>query len=225
MNIEPIVFFGLIIAIFILNLVLGGIVISYVKTLKKFQTLQKKESDIQSDAHKKASFILEEARNEAIKIVANANLFEDSTKKQFDQELKRISEGQVKTLEKLSYDLLNVYQKELADLKENNIKMMNIILKDIENSTIADLKDFREILKKETFASQKIVETKIEETYKAAQKEIEDYRTERLKKVEGQIYEIIKSVSMLALGKTLSLQDHEQLIIDALEKAKKEEAV
>jgi hypothetical protein len=30
---------------------------------------------------------------------------------------------------------------------------------------------------------------------------------------------------MLALGKTLSLQDHEQLIIDALEKAKKEEAV
>lgn len=187
--------------------------------------MQKKESDIQSDAHKKASFILEEARNEAIKIVANANLFEDSTKKQFDQELKRISEGQVKTLEKLSYDLLNVYQKELADLKENNIKMMNIILKDIENSTIADLKDFREILKKETFASQKIVETKIEETYKAAQKEIEDYRTERLKKVEGQIYEIIKSVSMLALGKTLSLQDHEQLIIDALEKAKKEEAV
>jgi len=225
MTIEPIVFFDLIIAIFILSLSLGAIVISYANTLRKLQALHEEKSTTQKEMLKKSDLILEEAREKALKIVSDANLFEDSTKKLFEQELKRTAESQAKTLEKLSYDFLSVYQKELTDLKENNIKMMINISKDIENSVIAELKDFREILKKETFASQKIVEGKIEDAYKIAQKEIEDYRAERLKKVEDQIYEIIQNVSKVVLGKTLSLEEHEQLVMDALEKARKEEAV
>lgn len=225
MTLEPIVFFDLIIAIFILSISLGAIVISYTKTVRKLHDLYKEKSTAQKEMLKKSDHILEEAREKALKIVSDANLFDDSTKKMFDQELKMIQEGQVKTLEKLSYDLLNVYQKELTDLKENNIKLMSNISKDIENSVIAELKDFREILKKETYDSQKIVETKIEETYKATQKEIEDYKTERLKKVEGQIFEIIQNVSREVLGKTLSRDEHEQLVMDALEKAKKEGAL
>ena len=222
MTLEPIVFFDLIIAIFILSLSLGAIVISYTKTVRKLYDLHKEKSAAQKEMLKKSDHILEEAREKALKIISGANLFDDSTRKLFDQELKRISEGQIKTLEKLSYDLLNVYQKELADLKEHNIKTMNIISKDIENSTIADLNDFREILKKETFASQKIVESKIEEDYKTTQKEIEDYKLERIKKVEDKIYEIIKNVSTLVLAKSINLDEHEQLVIDALNKAKQE---
>mgnify|MGYP001565047615 CR=1 FL=1 len=222
MTLEPIVFFALIIDIFILSLSLGAIVIYYTNTLRKLQALNNEKITTQKDLLKKSDLILEEAREKALKIISDANLFDDSTRKLFDQELKRIGEGQVKTLEKLSYDLLNIYQKELGELKDNNIKMVNIISKDIENSTVAELKDFKEILKKETFESQKIVEDKIEDAYKIAQKEIEDYKLERIKKVEGQIYEIIQNVSKIVLGKTLSLQEHEQLVIDALEKAKKE---
>lgn len=225
MHIEPIVFFALIIDIFILSLSLGAIVIAYTKTVRKLQALHEEKSTTQKDLLKKSDLILEEAREKALKIIENANLFDDSTKKLFDQELKRISEGQVKTLEKLSYDLLNVYQKELADLKENNIKTMNIISKDIESATIAELKDFKEILKMETFASQKIVEGKIEEDYKIVEKEIVDYKTERIKKIEDEIYNIIQNVSKEVLGKTLSREEHEQLVMDALEKAKREGAL
>lgn len=225
MTLEPIVFFDLIIAIFILSLSLGAIVIAYTKTVRKLHDLYKEKSAAQKDLLKKSDLILEEAREKALKIVSDANLFNDSTKKIFDQELKMIQEGQVKTLEKLSYDLLNSYQKELIELKENNIKTMNIISKDIENSTISELKDFKEILKKETFESQKIVEGKIEDAYRIAQKEIEDYKIERIKKVESQIYEIIQNISKMVLGKTLSREEHEQLVMDALEKAKKEGAL
>jgi len=225
MTIEPIVFFALIIDIFILSLSLGAIVIYYTRTVRKLQTLNKEKDITQKEILQKSDLILEEAREKALKIVSDANLFDDSTKKLFDQELKRIQEGQVNTLEKLSYDLLNSYQKELTDLKDNNIKIVNNISKDIESSTVSELKDFKEILKKETFESQKIVEGKIEEAYKAAQKDIEDYKIVQLKKVEGQIYEIIQNVSKIVLGKTLSLQEHEQLVMDALEKAKKEEVI
>lgn len=222
MTLEPIVFFDLIIAILILSLTLGAIVIAYTKTVHKLHEQNKEKNAAQKDSFKKSDHILEEARQKAIKIIANANLFEESTKTLFDDELKKTSEGQIKTLEKLSYDFLNIYQKELNDLKENNVKMMSNISKDIENSVIAELKDFREILKKETFESQKIVQDKIEEAYKISQKEIEDFKIEQLKKVEGQIYDIIQNVSKIVLGKTLSLQEHEQLVIDALNKAKVE---
>ncbi len=222
MNIEPIVFFALIIDIFILSLSLGAIVIYYTRTVRKLQALHKEQSTTQEETLKKSDLILEEAREKALKIISDANLFDDSTRKLFDQELKRIGEGQVKTLEKLSYDLLNSYQKELTDLKEHNIKMMNIISKDIENSTISELKGFKEILKKETFESQKIVEAKIEDAYKIAQKEIEDYKIERIKKVEDKIYEMIKNVSTFVLAKSINLDEHEQLVIDALDLAKKE---
>ena len=123
MTLEPIVFFALIIDIFILSLSLGAIVIYYTNTLRKLQALNKEKITTQKDLLKKSDLILEEAREKALKIISDANLFDDSTRKLFDQELKRIGEGQVKTLEKLSYDLLNIYQKELGELKDNNIKI------------------------------------------------------------------------------------------------------
>lgn len=225
MTLEPIVFFVLIIAILILSITLGSIVMSYTKIVRKLHDLHKERNITQKEILNKSDHILEEAREKAIKIIANANLFEDSTKKIFDQELKRTTESQIKTLEKLSYDFLNAFQKELIGLKDNNIKMMETVSKDIEVSVIAELKDYREILKKETYDSQKIVEDKIEEAFRNAQKEISDFKTDRLKIVEDQIYEIIQNVSKIVLGKSLSLQEHEQLVIDALEKAKKEEVI
>ena len=235
-NIEPIVFFDLSFVIFILSVVLGPRVISYVKkALQKFQIRQKGEAtfmklnvaeeDVKSQAREQAGLILEDAKEKALKIISDANLFQNTSKNLFGEQLKEISVAQIKTFEKASYDFLSVSQKELETLKENTIKIINNISKDIENGTLAELKDFTEILKKETFASQKIVEGKIEEDYKAAQKEIEAYRTERLKKVEDQIYEIIRMVSKLVLGKSLTLPEHEQLVIDALNKAKEEGAV
>lgn len=222
MIIESVVFFDLVIAILILSVTLVIIVISYTKTVHKLQALHKEKSSLGQEAIKKSDHILEVATEKGLKIVADANLFDDSRKKQFDQELKRVSEAQVKTLEKLSYDFLNIYQKELEALRENNINRISNLSKDIESTTIAELQDFKEILKKETFSSQKIVQDKIEEAYKVAQKELEIYKAERLKIVEDKIYEIIKNVSTFVLAKSINLDGHEQLVMDALSKAKVE---
>jgi dGTP triphosphohydrolase len=222
MSIEPIVFFDLVIAIVVLATALGVFVVSYVNTLEKFKMLQKKQSDIESEAHRKAVVILQEARNKAIKIIEDTNVSQDLLKKTFEEELKAAAPNWAKKLQTVSEEFLKVYQKTLTDLKDNNIKIITNISKDIESSTKAELEDFKEILRKETFSSQKIVEGKIEQDYQIVEKELEAYRTEKLKKIEDQIYNIIQNVSKEVLGKTLTLQEHEQLVIDALEKAKKE---
>ena len=225
MNIEPIVFFDLVIAILILATGLIMLVISYVKTLQKSQSFHKEGEDIRSQAYKKAELILEDARNKGLKIIANAQFIEGNTKNELYDEIKALSQSKVKSFEKASLELLKTYKQELDDLKVKNIEIVENITKSIERSTLAELKDFEEILKEETFASQKIVEGKTEEDYKAAQKAIETYKTERLKEIEDQIYEIIERVSKLVLSKALTLEDHEQLVIDALNKARKEEVL
>ena len=91
MPIEPIVFFDLGLAIFILSVVLGPLVISYVKNLQKFQIRQKakatsdvaaakfdlEQEDIKSQAREQASLILEDAKEKALKIISDANLFQN----------------------------------------------------------------------------------------------------------------------------------------------------
>jgi len=66
---------------------------------------------------------------------------------------------------------------------------------------------------------------RLKEEYQKKEKELELYKVEALKKIDDQIYNVIQNISNEVLGKSISLQDHEQLIIDALEKAKKEGAL
>jgi hypothetical protein len=54
------------------------------------------------------------------------------------------------------------------------------------------------------------------------EKELEVYKAERLKKVDEKIFEILKDASTKAIGKSLSLEDHEDVVIKALEDAKRE---
>ncbi len=225
MTLEPIVFFDLVIGIFILSVALIFLVFSYSKTVQKIHSYRREDEHLKSQMHKKADEIIEEARQKANKILADAHFIEDKERLAFNENLHASSTNQIKDFEKVSQDFLKAYQNELDIIKGNTIQVLKNISKDIEKDTLFEIKDFKEILKKDTFASQKIVEEKIEDAYKRVEKEIENYKKERLQRVEENIYKTLQEVSKLVLGKTLSLQDHENLIIDALNQAKKENAI
>ena len=191
------------------------LITSYVKVIKKYNLLIREQQRPKLHDHKKEIEILENAREKAAKIIGN----------QVNDKLKTVSLNEIRDFEKAANDLLAIYKQELEDLKSSTIKIASNITKDIESNTISELKDFKEILKKETYASQKIVEEKIEEKYSEMKKELEAYRQERLKKIEDEIYNIIQNISMLVLGRSLSVRDHEEMILEALEKAKKEKAI
>lgn len=220
MTIEPIVFFDLVVATIVLSVVLGVVVITYVKTIQKFINLQRKESEIEEEAHRKAGVILQEAREKATKIIEDITFSQDQIKSSFEEHLKEALAKSAGRLEAISEEFLKSYQNTLTNLRDTNIKIISNISKDIVYSTRLELEDFKEILKKQTIDSQKIVEEKIEQDYQTAGKAVETYKTERLKKLDSEIYKIIQNVSYEILGKTLSLQDHEQLVIDALETAR-----
>lgn len=54
------------------------------------------------------------------------------------------------------------------------------------------------------------------------EKNIEDYKKEKLKEIDQKIYQIIEDVAKKTIGKAIDLSTHEELVLQALEKAKKE---
>lgn len=220
MIIEPVLFFILLTGTIALSIAIIILIASYAAIVKKHNLLLKEKDHLKLQEHKKELQILEDARTKAARILADAHFVDNNAKNEFQEQLKTVSLNEVKDFEKVAVTLLEAYKKELEDLKENTIKIASNITKDIESNTEGELKDFKDILTKETYASQKIVEQKIEEQYAQTEKEIQAYKTQRIKKVEDEIYNVIQNVARIVLGKAISLQDHEQLVIDALNKAK-----
>lgn len=233
MGMDAIIFFDLVAALFIVSAALAFIAYSYAKAIKRLSdqsrryddivsSMEKTEADFMEDARNKSAEIIEESTKKAQQILNESQVISADSKKTLDSALETIIKHQVGYFEKATADFLNEYKKELENLKSSAIKITQSASKNIELDTVKEINNFDEILAKETYDGQKIVEGKIEEEFSKAQKQVQDYKTEMLKKTQEDIYKILERISRDAIGKSLNLSDHEQLIIEALEKAKKE---
>lgn len=213
MNIESIIFFDMLVAIFILSIALVAVVLR-----------SKNDIGNLSDTRQKAGRMIDEANNRAMDIINKANLSTDITSENFNQELKRIASLQIKEFEKATSDFMKLYSLVLQDLKSKNIEVFQNISKDIEVNTMEEIKNFKESMESLTVSSQNLVQKKIDNDYLTAKKEIQNYKEIELKKIDQGIYAILERISKLVLGKALNLSEHEDLIQKSLEKAKKEGA-
>ena len=211
MNVDPIIFFDLVIALFILSLALVIVVIYLSKTMKKLHFYLIEQEHLKADIAKNNMALLDETRNRAVKIIEDANLFSQDTKESFNKQLTSATS-----------DFVKLYGNALNDLKAKNIEIFQNISKNIEISTLSEIKKFKEIIEQETIDSEKMVKQKVEHEYNLTKKSIGDYKEAQIKKIDAEITAIIQRVSEIVLGKAISLTDHEQLIINALEEAKKE---
>lgn len=181
-----------------------------------------KNTNLLDEARTKAAKIIDEANNRAIDIISKVTLATDVSSANFKEDLARTSSTQIKEFEKATSDFTALYFQILQDLKTKNIEVFQSVSKDIEMNTMEEIKSFKESMQKLTVLSQEEVKKKIDLNYEASKKEIEDYKKEELEKIDSKIYELLEKISKLVLGKALSLSDHEGLIEESLQKAKKE---
>lgn len=229
MSIEPIIFFDMAAAILVLALALVAIVFYLSRVMKILHA----NFRMRDEAFQKNAGLLDEARNKAVKIIDDANnkaldivnkvaLSTDVVSENFNREISHISSSQIKEFEKATSDFIKLYSQILQDLKIKNIEVFQTTSKDIETNTMEEIKNFKESMQKLTTLSQEEVKGKINSDYEAAKKEIEGYKKEELQRIDLGIYELLEKTAKLVLGKALSLSEHEDLIEESLEKAKKE---
>lgn len=118
---------------------------------------------------------------------------------------------------KLDSAIINLFEnikKSLLEIEKMNRQTSRLLLGASKQKIEALEKEIREI-----FQALKInlvkKQTEIENS-------LENYKNERLKEIEEEIFQILNEVAIKILGKAIDLSTHEELVIKSLEKAKKE---
>jgi F0F1-type ATP synthase membrane subunit b/b' len=171
------------------------------------------------EAREKAHEIISAANDRAREIISQTEMLKQKTLEAGGEIESKLLAEQGKELERARAQIFEEYKKTLDNLYRENVNLFKTISKDIEEKAASEIRDFKEILEKETVASQKIVGEKIEDRYKEVERELEEYKNTELAKVKENINKIIQNAAMAAIGKSLNIEAHEELALDALREA------
>lgn len=185
--------------------------------------LAEKPVKLLQEAHEQAQSIINEANKQATEILANSKNYEATSSQGLKTKLDELEKQQGAIFTKASEDMKLAYQNLITQIQEQDINVLKTMTKDIEDDVLADFKEFREDLEKETINSEKVVKEKIDEEYLAMEKDLQDYKTKKYQKIDEDIYKILYRVSEMVLNQGISYDKHKELVLEALETAKKEQ--
>lgn len=208
-----------------------GMFLAYYKLFRKYTLLKSENLKSESSITTKNTELVIKGQEDYIKIIKEANakakeiieqalLFKAVSKKALDEAFSNYEKEQDDLMEGLSDDIRNDFKKSLRTVTDKNIQIVNNISKDIQEYSISQIKDYKNIIEKETFQSQKVLEEKIETEYKQVEFELEAYKRSKMQKIDDDFYQLVEQITKIILGRAISIEEQENLVIDALEKAK-----
>lgn len=198
-----------------------------------FYLYKTRDDGIPSSVFKKSTKTIEQANSEANDIIAKASekakdiLFEteyikDDLIKRSEENINRVAETTEDVLQAESKDFEKQYKALFDEIQNNYTRKAGSILENIETTADAELGDFREVLRKETVAAQGYISKRTIEEFEGARKDIAAYKAQKMQDIEKNINTLVMQVAKDVLGEALPLSEHEKLVTDALERAKRE---
>lgn len=182
------------------------------KELKRHEEeLAQKEAKLESgyqqiidSALSKERGILDEAAKKANTILSNTQYVSNVSKDALNQALQNMLAG---------------IQKEAANSSSNSLANYNNFLRQITQQTLTD---FQNNTKRFEEDMQKQMQSFRESLLPTIQKELDAYKMQRFTEADKKINLIIQRVAEKVLNKSLSTEDHQKLVIESLEKCRKE---
>jgi hypothetical protein len=234
MLIDPILLIFLAVASAVLAVVLFFLTKAFTRTAQELHEKDKINNQLQNQlseqpiklleqAHESAQQIIDKANKDAAEILAGSKTYEDNSGKALKTKLAELEQQQAAVFAKASEDMKVAYQNMMTQIQEQDVNTLKTVTKDIESDVIADFKEFRDVLEKETINSEKIVKEKIDEEYLNIEKNLEEYKKQKYQKIDDDIYKILYRVSEMVLTQGINYDKHKELVIEALETAKKEQ--
>ncbi len=201
-----------------LVLLLIALVISYIWLINKYLELKKggkKEVDpeeILSKARQKSREILEEANIEAKNIISRAEKFLEDYQEELGEEIRKANDIYAK-----------VYRESLNSIQQESYAMLKNIPNELKVFMVSAIDGFRATLAKEVQDAQQKILKSLEDSVVSAQHEIEKYKEARKRQIDENAVEYIAELTKRVLSKEISLEEHEKLVLKALEEAKKQD--
>lgn len=195
----------------ILGLGLAFVAFSYRDLIKKYDALKTEKEEKEKQLDSEGKKIVDEAKLRAQQIIKDAVLVTDEVKNVISTDLKATSNAQAKQ-----------YQQALIESKNQMIKLMEGISKNIQGEALKEIEEFTNKLEEQTIQSEKGVQAIMAEANKKLEAQLETYKNARMKQIDEVSINVIKQVTKDILGKSLSTKDNEEFILKSLEEAKKQ---
>lgn len=220
-------FYFTIAPIAVLSLSLAAVAISYVFLLMKLNKSEKDKmylqskirdhaSDILKEAHEKSLKIIQEATEKGRVIIKDSQIISDDAKGKFNMDFTAMMKRQEEVLNLRSNEISKLFDRFESEVLKETEDQFKVIAKNLETHAFAGIAEFRETLESQRIFVHKQLEDKLDEEYQKAQKDIEMYKTEQMKKIDKQVFDILHALVRDVLGRSLSLKDHEDLVQKAL---------
>lgn len=174
-------------------------------------------------AQKDYQDIIATANKKAVEITLRATQISHESIVNLQNSLSEMAQNQQDAFKQISLAVSKKHEDEVNKINDENIKILINIYKDIQNSARSDFAKYKEAVQKQTFEAEKIAEERIKDDYEKLKIEVGQLRLKKLEELESNIDNIILNISKDVIGRSLNLSDHQDLIMRALEEAKKEE--
>jgi len=108
-----------------------------------------------------------------------------------------------------------------SNFNDELIKALANISKNISDEALRDIDAFRKTMLAETVRAKELIGRRVEAQFEQVESQVQAYKRQRLEKADQEVTKILAEISRKVLGKALSQDDHRELVIQALEEAKK----
>jgi hypothetical protein len=186
-----------------------------------FRNALQQEADIVlTEANKRAMHVVDDANKKALDIINTTEVYNEASKNELQTSLDSITKAEKEQLSHVGNELLASYKQAISNVKTESNQVMQNVSKEIEKQAASELSTFTTTLRQESADYHKQMQSKLESAYNEAQKDAVLYKQMQMKKAEDEVIELIRFITESAIGKGLTLQQHQNLVLDALEEAK-----
>ncbi len=175
---------------------------------------------IKQTAYKQAREALQDAQVKAEELITDATLFTDNFQKSLETNVSDLFASYKIELDKLSRDILNSYKKSLDDGKTTILASYSSISEDIKRQTLDEIQTIAKDTRQNMLDTQGILRNEMEGDLKDIRTRLKAYEELRMRKVDERIFDILTVVSKEALGRIMTISDHQDLVLKTLEDAK-----
>jgi F0F1-type ATP synthase membrane subunit b/b' len=233
MYISQEIFLFLIGTVVLLAITLAVIASSYILLLLKLKRIERARKKIDKRLREHATILLHEAHKKAMSIITNAydtskgllrstKDFTQGSTEQLTAELEQVEKAQEDVIVNANKQFTAIYQTFVSDLEKNSEKVFQSAVDQMEQQVSSEVDDFKTKLLQETIASHRLAEQKVKEASVAVEQEIAAYKTEKMKGIDEKFSNVLTTMAKEVLGKSLSLDDHRDLVLWGLGRAKED---
>ena len=215
-----IIFFGVSVVVAILGMVIAIIGVQYNKALRELYLIKSENERLLKGGSEEINKIIDQARRDSLeilkesqikaqKIIQTSDIFSREFKEEFRRNLLKFIDQERLSYEQIGKDIQIESNKVLKDLSASIVSQVDM-----------EVKGFHKAISVEAVRTQQAIANNAQEDYKLVRAEIENYKKVMRERINNASIDIVKDIAKQMLGASLTTEEHQKLIIEALKEAK-----